>query len=73
MLREHRDTASPEECLTALNKAAGLRVVRDCIRSAQSAMREHKRRENIKLICHWQNMLAILRDSERALLAIKED
>ena len=61
----------PAKILSGLD--GDLRDLRDCIRSAEQAMREHKRRKNIKLVRHWENMLAILRDSERDLLAIKGD
>jgi hypothetical protein len=50
-----------------------LRDVRDCMLSAQQAMREQKRRRNRNLVRHWQNMVDILRNSERDLLAIKGD
>jgi hypothetical protein len=50
-----------------------LRDLRDCISSARQAMREHKRRKNKNLVRHWQNMLNILRDSERDLVAIRSE
>ena len=62
-------TPVPAKILSGLD--GDLRVLRDCIRSAKQAMREQKRRKNLKLVRHWENMLAILRDSERDLLAIK--
>jgi hypothetical protein len=50
-----------------------LHDVRNCISSAQQAMREYKRRKNKNLVRHWQNMLNILRNSERDLVAIRSE
>lgn len=64
-------TPVPPKILSRLDD--DLRDVRDCIRSAQQAMREHKRRRNRNLVRHWQNMLDILRGSERDLLTIRSE
>jgi hypothetical protein len=62
-------TPVPRKMVSGID--ADLQEVRDCIRSAEQAMRN--RSKGASLLRHWKAMLGLYRNRERDLIAIRSE